>query len=300
MGLETPVGAGIEAGGGEGAFDAKVLLLGLHVVSHGLELVEGVELVGALDLRAVHRHVLVEQVFVVDDAIGLDDVWDANDLAVIALEGERLVVHLLVDVGVGQVGRVALPVLVAHRAVHLEDRGGFALGEFGLELLLIGARGCRLHLDLHAGLIGVRLGQGGPLVRRFRLEVQEVDASLAIVSRRAGATATCGERDGHCRNGKHTYSCLHRTIHLRTFLCTPVMAPHWCACQRSYFPQQLLSQTIVHQLGKKCKRGHAELHESSTFFTGASEDMTYFQYVCYDCTRMKAFANAPLCTLHRH
>ena len=241
VGLETPIGAGVEAGRGEGAFNAEVLLALLHVVGDLLERVEVLDLISGLDDCAVQRDVLVDQILVVDDAVGLNDVRDANDLAVIALEGERLVVHLLVDVGVGQVGRVALPVLVARRAVHLENRGGFALGEFGLELLLIGARGSRLHLDLHAGLIGVFLGQGGPLVGRFRLEVQEVDASFAIVSRRVGATATCGERDGHCRDGKHTYSCLHRTIHRRTFLCTPVMAPYWCACQRSYFPQQLLS-----------------------------------------------------------
>ncbi|AEK31038.1 Hypothetical membrane associated protein [Bifidobacterium animalis subsp. lactis CNCM I-2494] len=214
VGLETPVGAGVEACGGEGALDAELVLLGLHVVRDFLELVEGVDLLGVLDLGARQLGVLLEQVLVVDDAVVLHDVRNAHDLVAV-LQRAVLVVELVVDAGVLEVGGVALPVLVVHLAVDLEDRRRIALGELGLERLLIGARGGRLHLHLHAGLVGVFLGERDPLVGGLRLEVQEVDLALAVVRAASATRGQAGQR--HCGDRHETHCCFHCAIHLRTF-----------------------------------------------------------------------------------
>ena len=50
MGLETPIGAGVETSRGEGALNAEFILLGLHVVSNGLQLTKGVDVFDGLGL----------------------------------------------------------------------------------------------------------------------------------------------------------------------------------------------------------------------------------------------------------
>lgn len=52
MGLETPIGAGVETSRGEGALNAEFILLGLHVVSNGLQLTKGVDVFDGLGLGA--------------------------------------------------------------------------------------------------------------------------------------------------------------------------------------------------------------------------------------------------------
>ena len=74
MGLETPVGAGIETGGGERALDTKLVLLSLDVIGHGLQGIEVVDVIDALDLGAVSGNVLGQQILVVDQAVRLDNV----------------------------------------------------------------------------------------------------------------------------------------------------------------------------------------------------------------------------------
>ena len=163
MGLETPVGAGIEASGGEGALDAELVLLGLHVVGDGLQGVEVVDVVDALDLGTIGGDVLVEDVLVVDQAVGFHNVRHADDLVAV-LQRHILVDELVVRLGILHIGGVALPVLVANRAVDLEQGRGFGLCDLGLQRLLVGAGGCGLNLDLDAGLLGVFLGQSSPLI----------------------------------------------------------------------------------------------------------------------------------------
>ena len=195
MGLETPVGAGIEAGGGERTLDTQLALACLHIVGDGLQRVEGVDVFDGLGLRTVKRKVLVQDGLVVDKAVSFHGVRHADDLVAV-LEGDLLVDELLVRLGVGHVGGVILPVGIADRTVDLEQGRSIALGHFALELLLIGSGCCGSNGDLDAGFLGVFLGEGLPLVRRFRLEVQVIDLALAVVAA-AGAAAACERADGH-------------------------------------------------------------------------------------------------------
>ena len=171
MGLETPVGAGIETGGGERALDTKLVLLSLDVISHGLQGIEVVDVIDALDLGAVGGDVLGQQILVVDQAISLHGVRNTDDLIPI-LEGDILVDELLVRLSVGHVISVGLPVLVADRTVDLEQGRGLGLGDLGLQSLLVCAGSSGLDLDLNTSFLGVILGQLLPFVIGFRLEVQ--------------------------------------------------------------------------------------------------------------------------------
>ena len=70
VGLEAPVGAALHAGGGEGG-EAQLVLAGGDVLGDGLQLVEGLDVVDGVAG-------LLEQGLVDDDAVGLDDVGDAE------------------------------------------------------------------------------------------------------------------------------------------------------------------------------------------------------------------------------
>ena len=201
MGLEAPVGAGVEAGGGERALDAELVLAGLHVVGHGLQGVEVVDFVHGRGLGAIQREVLVEDVLVVDQAVGFHHVRHTDHLVAV-FQGHVLVGEFLIHIRVGHVGGVLLPVLVADRAVHLEQGRGLGLGNLGLQGLLVGAGGRGLDLDINALLLGVLLGQSGPLISRFRLEVQVVDLALGVVAGSGASTSGKGS-EGHCSDGRH-------------------------------------------------------------------------------------------------
>ena len=133
VGGVAPVGAGVHAGGGEGALDAELGLAGLDVVGDLLERVEVLDVVGGVTG-------LGQQVLVVDDAVVLLDVVDGVDLAV-ALELERVVGELAEDLRAGEIEAVVLPVGKAGRAVDLEEGRDGGLGDLGLELLLVGVGG---------------------------------------------------------------------------------------------------------------------------------------------------------------
>ena len=180
MGLETPVGAGIETGGGERALDTKLVLLSLDVISHGLQGIEIVDILDVLDLGSIGGDVLGQQILVVNQAIGLHSVWNANDLAPI-LEGDVLVDELLVRLSVRHVISVGRPVLVADRAVDLEQGRSLGLGDLGLQSLFVCTGSSGLDLDLDTGFLGVILGQLLPFVAGFRLEVKEVHLALAVI-----------------------------------------------------------------------------------------------------------------------
>ena len=252
MGLEAPIGAGIETGGSECALNAELVLLGLDVISHGLQGIEIVDILDVLDLGAIGSDVLVQQILVVNQAIGFHSVRNANDLVPI-LEGDVLVDELLVRLSVRHVISVGLPVLIADRTVDLEQGRGFGLGDLGLQGLLVGAGSSGPDLDLDTGFLGVILGQLLPFVVGFRLEVQVIDLALAVVG--AGARSASAQRAyGHRRNGDHSNCCLDSTIHQRTFLfhsCFP--APRWktsCEIASSRF----LTCTIVPHFPHFCKR----------------------------------------------
>ena len=201
MGLESPVGAGVEAGGGERALDAKLVLAGLHVVSHGLQGVEVVDFVHGRGFGTIQREVFVKDVLVVDQAVGFHHVRHTDHLVAV-FQGHVLVGEFLIHIRVGHVGGVLLPVLVADRAVDLEQGRGFGFGDFGLQGLLVGTGGRGLHLDLNALFLGVFLGQSGPLISRFRLEVQVVDLALGVVAGSGASTSGKGS-EGHCSDGRH-------------------------------------------------------------------------------------------------
>ena len=180
MGLETPVGAGIETGGGERALDTKLVLLSLDVIGHGLQGIEVVDVIDALDLGAVSGNVLGQQILVVDQAISLHGIRNTDGLIPI-LEGDILVDKLLVRLSIGHVFGVGRPVLVADRAVDLEQGRSLGLGDLGLQSLFVCTGSSGLDLDLDTGFLGVILGQLLPFVAGFRLEVKEVHLALAVI-----------------------------------------------------------------------------------------------------------------------
>ena len=95
-----------------------------------------------------------------------------------------------------QVGGVLLPVAVAHGTVEVEQRGRVGLGDLGLQGLLVGAGGGGDDLDGHAGLL--RVGSRDVLegLLRLGLEVEEVDAPIAVGTGRALRACRQGRGDG--------------------------------------------------------------------------------------------------------
>jgi len=170
MGLESPVGGGVHAGGGEGALDAQLAGIGLDVVC---DLLQGCE-VGDVGLGIAG---LLEQGLVVDDAVGLDDVGDAVDGGAV-FQGKVVAGQLAVKFAAGEIIAVILPVCQTHGAVDLEQSGGRALGHLAGEGLLVGALGRGDDLDGNAGLLGVLSGKSLPLSVLLGLEVQVIDGTL--------------------------------------------------------------------------------------------------------------------------
>ena len=84
MGLEPPVRRSVHAGGGKGALDAQLILAGLDVVGHSLQGVKAGDVVLGVACSG-------QQLLVVDDAVGLDDVGDGGD-GVAVLQGEGTLV----------------------------------------------------------------------------------------------------------------------------------------------------------------------------------------------------------------
>ena len=112
----------------ERALDTKLVLLSLDVIGHGLQGIEVVDVIDALDLGAVSGNVLGQQILVVDQAISLHGIRNTDGLIPI-LEGDILVDKLLVRLSIGHVFGVGRPVLVADRAVDLEQGRSLGLGD---------------------------------------------------------------------------------------------------------------------------------------------------------------------------
>ena len=224
MGLEAPVRAGIHAGGGEGAQHAQFVLPGLNVVSDGLQGREVVDLGSVLDNGAIQRAVLGQQVLVVDQAVGLDDVGQTQHLTVL-LQGEVVALELLVDLGIAQVQAVVAPGLQTHRAVHLKQGRRFGLFDLGAQGVFIGAGGGGHNGHGHTGLLGVHLGQSFPLFSLLGLEVQ-------IVNRAGSGGLGHGEDVHHAKDhrsgNQHSQDLFHNWFH--SFLIRPRAVPQFQRC----------------------------------------------------------------------
>ena len=172
MGLEAPVGRTVHAGGGESTINAQLSLAGLNVVGDLLQVIEALDVVLSVAGGG-------QQLLVVDDAVGLDDVSDTgNGVAVLQCEG--VAGQLTVQLAVGQVEAVVLPVCQTHRAVDLEQGRSFALLHLAHQggLVLAGSSGDNGHR--HAGLLGVL-----SILILLGLEVQVVDLAGSCGSGRS-------------------------------------------------------------------------------------------------------------------
>ena len=174
MAGEAPAGGALQAGGAEGV-KAQLGSAAVDVVG---DLLQGLKVGDIGDLIAG----LLQQSLVDDDAKGLIAVADGHGLAVGILQVEVLSGHFLHDVGVIQrIAEIAIGVdgaLVAH----LEHGGRSGLVQLGGQHGVILAGGGGDDLDLHAGLLGVGLGQILPSLVGFGLEVQVVHGTLRFVS----------------------------------------------------------------------------------------------------------------------
>ena len=183
MGLEAPVGRTVHAGGGECTIDAQLSLAGLDVVGDLLQVIEALDVVLSVAGGG-------QQLLVVDDAVGLNDVSDTgNGVAVLQCEG--VAGQLAVDIAAGQVKAVVLPVCQTHRAVDLEQGRSLALLHLAHQggLILAGSGGH--DGDRHAGLLGVGSSQVLPGLILLGLEVQVVDLAGSC-----GSGRSCGRTGG--------------------------------------------------------------------------------------------------------
>ena len=188
MGLETPVRRTIHTSGGKGTVHAQLSLASLDVVSHLLQIVKALDVVLGIASGG-------QQLLVVDDAVGLDNVGDSgNGVAILQCEG--IAGQLTVQLAAGQVVAVILPVGQTHRAVDLEQGGSLALLHLAHQggLVLAGSSGNHGHG--HAGLLGVDLSQILPSLILLGLEVQVVDLAVCLCSGAGSSGRTGGRGSG--------------------------------------------------------------------------------------------------------
>ena len=189
MSLETPVRRGIHAGGSESAIHAQLSLACLDIIGDLLQIVKALDVVLGVTGGS-------QQLLVVDDAVGLNDVCDAGD-SVAVLQSEGVAGQLAVQLAAGQVVAVILPVGQTHRTVDLEQGRSLALLHLAHQggLVLTGSSGHNGHR--HAGLLGVRSSQVLPGLILLGLEVQVVDLAVSLCSgRRTGSRAGSGGSGG--------------------------------------------------------------------------------------------------------
>ena len=217
MGLEAPVRRAIHAARSESG-EAQLVLTAGDILDRGLE---GGEVSDVLLLVSG----LGEELLVVDQAVGLDNVGNALDLAVIAFEREGIRGQRLENVGVIKVVAVIFPGREANGTVDLEQRGRLGLGHLGLQrgLVLAGCSG--LHGYGNARLLRICFRELLPLGVLLGLEVEVIDLALGIVGRTRArgrtATATAARKSEATHNTEA--SCNERTTiqHLYNLLCRP-------------------------------------------------------------------------------
>ena len=179
MGLETPVRGGIEACGCECTLDTELILLRLHIVCHFLQLIEAVQLRDIADLRTIECDVVIEDLLIIDDAVGLDNVCDTLYDAVCVLQSEILILEILEYIGILEIHAVVIPCCETDRTVYLEHGRCLGLRHLGLQCLLIGSGRCGLYMNLYTCLLGILLCEVYPLICLLRLEVEVVNLTTA-------------------------------------------------------------------------------------------------------------------------
>ena len=192
MGLEAPVRRSIHAGGSESTIHAQLGLACLDIIGDLLQIVKALDVVLGVTGGS-------QQLLVVDDAVGLNDVCNAGD-SVAVLQGEGVAGQFAVQLAAGQVVAVILPVGQTHRAVDLEQGGSLALFHLAHQsgLILTGSGGDNGHR--HAGLLGVLSGQILPILILLGLEVQVVDLAVCLCSG-AGSSGRTGSRGSGAAGG---------------------------------------------------------------------------------------------------
>ncbi len=152
-----------------------------------------------------------QQLFVVDDAVSLDDVCDTGN-GVAVFQGKGVTGQLAVELAVGQVQAVIFPVCQTHRAVDLEQGRSLALLHLAHQGSLILAGSGGHDGDRHAGLLGVLSGQILPILILLGLEVQVVDLTGSAGSSSGAGSAgrsgrgSSGGAAGRAAAGSQTQS----------------------------------------------------------------------------------------------
>ena len=190
-----PVGVRrLEPRRGERRLDAQIVLVLVHVLDDLLEHVVAGDVVGRLDDRVALLRVLVDDLLVVDDAVVLHRIRDRVGVVADLLRvGLGVVVEQTVDLAV--LDRLKVLLVAGERGVpsRAEHGRGVVLGQLGQQRGVVGARRSGLHVHLHAGLVGVGVGQLLQLIDHLRLAVEHVDLALAV--RGAGVVAAAaGQR----------------------------------------------------------------------------------------------------------
>ena len=215
MAGETPSGAAVQTGGGEG-IEAQLGSAGVDVIGNGLQGLEVGDLVQGVAG-------LLQQSLVDDDAKGLVAVTDGHGLAVGVLQVEVMGGHLIVDISALQV--VAELTVAVHSAqiAHLEHGGSSVLIHLGSQRGIVLAGSGGEDLDGHAGLSGVGGSQSLPSSVGLGLKVQVVHATGGSVAALVGVVLllTAGhQRQGHHESKKHCKKLLHGNYSFFVFIFT--------------------------------------------------------------------------------
>ncbi len=143
---------------------------------------EILDVIEGLDDRVALLGVLVDDLLVGDDAEPFGGVRQAvHVVAVLVGHLLALLVEQLVGFGVLQRLEVILVLGVLVEAADAEHGRGVVLGQLGRQRGFVAAGSGGLDVDLHAGFLGVHVGEFVPLVDDFRLVVQEVDMACVAV-----------------------------------------------------------------------------------------------------------------------
>ena len=173
----------------------------LDGLGDGLERLVVLDVVGVLDHRIILGAVILDDLLVVDDAVPFGGVRQRVGLAVDGVGvGLAFVVEHLEHFGVLQRFDMLLILGELVEAGHVEHGRRVGFGQFGGHGRIVGAGGAGLHVDLHAGFLGVHGGELLVLVHHFGLVVHKVH--VAFVGVGAGAAAS-GERESHGEGRRH-------------------------------------------------------------------------------------------------
>ena len=240
MGLETPVRGRIKACGCECTLDTELILLCLHIVCHFLQLIEAVQLRDIADLCTIECDIVIENLLIIDDAVGLDNVCDTLYDTVGVLQSVILTLEVLEYVGILEIHAVVIPCCETNRTVYLEHGRCLGLRHLGLQGLLVGSGRCGLYVNLYTGLIGILLCELYPLIRLLRLEVEVVNLATG--------------RGLLCRSG--CLGCRSRCLGLRCLSCSCRRARgvrttttcQSCHCHRSGQSQCCKTSHLLHNI----------------------------------------------------